>query len=523
MTGGAPRRASWPLAAALAAHACTFYAPTFSDCAIRCGEGGACPSETACVDGFCRAPGATRSCECTPGSTRACGSAKGECATGRQSCSPRGQWESACLGEGHPSDEFCDGKDNDCDGVVDDHLIDDVPCPLGVGVCAGHHRPCVDGGHAACTAEDYGQSYEPLEEACDGLDNDCDGLVDVTPSVRWLDTHFNRFAVVGTDAGFSLVFTRDLVSSAQEGLFVQRYDRRLGALGAPVEVRAGLPAKIAARTLGEDVVVGWAGADEVGVARVAPSDAVSVWQPLRDAGFLDSLYLGAQSEVAAVYRAGPAVARLVRWSLDGGLLAVKDLNTLDGGYKTTDVLEVNISTDGHHVAYDGSSNPDAGLPFAFWFFIFDTQTLQTEREYVYFGGPFGKMIVQRGGHLTTTYPYQGFGSDKSGIYFHPDLLNPAVSEIAIASSTTDPNAYGVSDATLDAKGDLGVVYQLRSAGQLGLARSSKVGAQELFATRALPVDAGYGLPAIAASGDQAMLGVVDMDLSGLEARLVCLP
>jgi hypothetical protein len=228
--------------------------------------------------------------------------------------------------------------------------------------------------------------------------------------------------------------------------------------------------------------------------------------------------------VAVVFRADDGnAARLVRWGTDGGVVGVTDLHRLDGGTKVLDVLEVNLSSDGHHVAYDGSSNPDAGLPFNFWFFIYEVETLKPEREYVYFGGPYGKLLMQRGGHLTTTFPYQGYGSDLSGIYFNPDLFNTALQESAILASTTDANAFGVSDATLDSNGDVGVVFQLRTARQLGLAHSSRVGPGEIFATRALPIDAGYGLPTIAASGNQAMLGVVDMDLEGIEARLVCLP
>ncbi len=72
--------------------------------------------------------------------------------------------------------EVCDGLDNDGDGVVDDHLTDTPVCPK-TGVCAS-------GTTAACAGKDGWQckgsaaGYELVETRCDGLDNDCDGVVD---------------------------------------------------------------------------------------------------------------------------------------------------------------------------------------------------------------------------------------------------------------------------------------------------------------------------------------------------------
>ncbi len=86
----------------------------------NCGScGAACPSGQACVSGTCVATGV-----CTPGATRPCysgpaGTANvGICRSGTQICDSTGQW-GACLGEVLPQPEVCNGLDDDCDGVVD--------------------------------------------------------------------------------------------------------------------------------------------------------------------------------------------------------------------------------------------------------------------------------------------------------------------------------------------------------------------------------------------------------------------
>ena len=108
---------------------------------------------------------------CAVGESEACGQDEGECAVGERVCGAGGVW-GACDGAG-PADEVCNGLDEDCDGLTDEAL-GVVPC--GVGLCARDQPACLGGAAPVC---------EPLlgamPEQCNGLDDDCDGVVDPPP------------------------------------------------------------------------------------------------------------------------------------------------------------------------------------------------------------------------------------------------------------------------------------------------------------------------------------------------------
>ena len=96
--------------------------------------------------------------------------------------------------ESYPSaDEFCDGRDNDCDGSVDENSVD----------ASSWYQDADDDGYGdedveieACEApgvefvgndidcDDTDPTTNPLQfEICDGIDNDCDGVVDENDAI----------------------------------------------------------------------------------------------------------------------------------------------------------------------------------------------------------------------------------------------------------------------------------------------------------------------------------------------------
>jgi len=156
--------------------ACVTYGPVGAFCAPPCGEG------QPCQDGYdCQATGnggrcirSTGLCPCSPwaiaeGATTACtnDNEAGSC-EGQRACTAEGL--SACSAA-TPTAESCNDVDDDCDGTVDEEMSG-AACSKtnGHGSCVGTEE-CL-AGKLFCSAP------EPAPEACDGLDNNCDGTVD---------------------------------------------------------------------------------------------------------------------------------------------------------------------------------------------------------------------------------------------------------------------------------------------------------------------------------------------------------
>jgi hypothetical protein len=149
-----------------------------TSCATGCGTTGTQTCSAMCRWGGCRAPtdvcnGRDDDCDsmcdelsaCCAGTTGTCTTTCGS--TGSRTCSGACGW-TACAAPA----EVCNGIDDDCNGVCDD----------GGACCAGRSGACTTTcgttGSRVCSSSCAWGTCAPPAETCNGADDDCDGMVD---------------------------------------------------------------------------------------------------------------------------------------------------------------------------------------------------------------------------------------------------------------------------------------------------------------------------------------------------------
>jgi hypothetical protein len=133
-----------------------------------------------------------QACSCDrEGEARVCGprlpdgglQTRGACRSGEQACLD-GMW-SDCVGDQGPAEEFCDGIDDDCDGNIDEGVVQRYYLDADGDGFGDIHRPTEacriplrhTNNRLDCDDDDAAISPSATE-SCNGVDDDCDTMSD---------------------------------------------------------------------------------------------------------------------------------------------------------------------------------------------------------------------------------------------------------------------------------------------------------------------------------------------------------
>lgn len=109
---------------------------------------------------------------------KTCSTGQGACKqSGQQVCKKDGSGVECDAKAGTPGKELCNNKDDNCDGKIDENLTrtcyTGAGGTAGKGLCKSGTQTCKSGVYGSCVGE-----VKPAVEVCNGKDDDCNGSID---------------------------------------------------------------------------------------------------------------------------------------------------------------------------------------------------------------------------------------------------------------------------------------------------------------------------------------------------------
>jgi hypothetical protein len=399
-------------------------------------------------------------------------------------------------------------------------------------VCVSAVQTCVSGSFVDCVPADYGPDFQLVETKCDGLDNDCDGLVDQSPLKAIAQNVTGNWELFAYPDGVALVAL--VPSSANPNkldLEVMRFDALLNPLmPTPVTVVATVDpgTNVAARNDASDVWVVWNAAGAFNLKVVALEGTVrSLGQLAGSTTGLIELGLS-PTQAVTTFRISNDVGAIF-WPRDGGAVStgfLSDQLVADAGTISHATSSL-ASQGGHYFAFAADVDTlieDGGTQTNGVYVVYsaDSQRLISAGTFPGYQGaavleqPFGKLISLYDDYFNS--PFGFIFPSYSGIY-QVDLLQSAGSRSTIIEST-DYTVYQNVELHAAATSNGALFAHMNNSTAQVVVTSQNTGG--LRRSVALESDAGYGSPRVA--WDTTNFLAVGFESGGtIFARRLCSP